>query len=143
MQRQALILGLAAVAVLSSISGFAQEAQEKRTLEERVETLEKELADASATLTGLSEAAQAEAATLDAIARYLQQQARSAGEMVQTLSEAESQGFVAGINYPSRATLLAGWRAQLAALQKGVPGQKAEPAEAEARRGARGTRTPR
>ncbi len=134
MKCQALVLTLAAGAALFSISGQAQnaqEAQEKRTLEERVAALEKELEATQSSLAGLTEQAEAEAATMDAITRYLQSQAREAGAMVKTLAEAESQGFVAGINYPSRETLLTGWRSQLAAVQKSVPGAKPEKVEPE------------
>jgi chromosome segregation ATPase len=134
MKSQALILTLAAGAALFSISGHAQATREKGTLEERVTALEQELEKTNATLAGLRDEAQAKAAGLDAITRYLQSQAREASAMVKTLAAAESQGFVAGINFPSRETLLSGWRAQLAALQKSVPGGEVEAAEPEPNR---------
>lgn len=137
MKRSTSICMLAVGAALFSISGYAQEAQEKLTLEQRVEQLEKQLEENQATLEGLVESAEAGTAELDAISQYLQQQAAAANSMVATLASSESQGFVAGINFPSRETLLSGWRKQLATAQKGVPGVKA-PVEEEDPRSSRG-----
>ena len=137
MGTQKLILVLAAGAALFTISGSAQVAQDNATLEERVAELERALEEARAPLAGLSDSAAAEAATLDAVTVYLQSQAKQAAEMTRTLATAEKQGFVAGINYPSRETLLAGWRSQLAAQQKGLPGAVAPEAEEPGRRGRR------
>ena len=53
--------------------------------------------------------------------RYLDAQAKSAALMAETLDESEKAGFTFGINPDSRQILLAGWREQLAVLQKDVP----------------------
>ncbi len=52
---------------------------------------------------------------------YLQNMAKTAALMSNTLDTAEQKGFTAGINPASRETLLEGWRAQLSKLQKNVP----------------------
>jgi len=137
MGTQKLILALAASAALFTISGSAQVAQDNATLEERVAELEQALEEARSQLAGLSESAAVEAATLDAVTVYLQNQAKQAAEMTTTLAKAEKQGFVAGINYPSRETLLAGWRSQLLAQQKGLPGDVPPEAELPDRRARR------
>jgi|GEM_PF-1359555 len=139
MKLQNTLCVLFAGAALLSIQGRAQDSVQQDTLEQRVEQLEKELVEVTASLEALTEAAEAEAAELDGISRYLQQQAAAAKTMVGTLATSESQGFTAGINYESRHTLLGGWRNQLAAAQKGVPGTAAEP-EAEAGRARIGQR---
>lgn len=126
MKRNSSILLLAAGAALFAISGYAQEAQDNQTLVQRVELLEKELEQTKATLQGLSEAAVAQAAETDAITKYVQQQSEAAARMVDTLSSSESQGFVKGINFTSRETLLSGWRTLLGSAQKGVPGARPE-----------------
>ena len=131
MKRHQTICLLAAGAALLSISGHAQQSQEKLNLQQRVQVLEKQLAETTGILAGLAEASRAEAAQLDAINRYLQKQAAAASGMVKTIASSESQGFVAGINFPSRETLLAGWRQQLAVTLQGVPGNSGSQPEGE------------
>ena len=135
MNRQPLFIALLAAAALLSITGFAQEARTQETLETRVTELENELENSRAEVSALLVTATEDAATVDAIVRYLRAQSVSATQMVKTLSTSESQGFAAGINFQSRETLLAGWRAQLAGVQKGLPGQA--PVEEEPKRRSR------
>ena len=133
MKQQLTGLALGAALVLS-LGAYAQKTQQNGTLEERVLKLEQELVATQEALKGVAEAAAAEAAAIDTIHVYLSTQAKSAEAMQKTLAKSEQQGFVAGINYPSRETLLAGWRDHLASLQRGVPGQKPAPAEPSRRR---------
>jgi hypothetical protein len=116
-------LALGALLVLS-LGAAAQESRQASTLEERVQTLEAQLEATREELRGLAQAAATEAAALDEVHDYLAAVGRSAEAMAKTLDRAEQQGFVAGINYPSRETLLRGWREQLSTLGQGVPGGK-------------------
>ena len=68
---------------------------------------------------------------------YLNSVSKTAAEMSKTLDSVEAKGFTAGINPSSRETLLAGWRSQLAALQKNVPSLEKEASKAESGRGRR------
>jgi len=133
MKQQPLLLSLLAAAALLSITAYAEKAQDARTLEERVDSLEQEVQAMRATLAGLGEASSAGASQLDAINAYLKKQAQSAKRMEETLAEAESLGFVAGINHASRSTLLSGWRDSLAVRQKGLPGPSTDKPKAAAR----------
>lgn len=135
MKRHQSLCLLALGATFFSISGFAQQKQDKQTLEQRVEILEHELEETRGTLAALLESAEEGTAEIDAITKYLQDQAVAATAMANTLSASESQGFTKGINFGSRETLLAGWRSQLASAQKGVPGAKPAPAEEKKPRG--------
>ncbi len=65
---------------------------------------------------------------MEQVVLYLRDQAQAAKLLQETLDAVEAKGFTAGINPDSRATLLAGWRAQLAAMQANVPGAGALPA---------------
>ncbi len=133
MKQQLTGLALGAALVLS-LGAYAQKTQQNGTLEERVLKLEQELVATQEAFTALSQAAAAEAAAVDNIHIYLNTQAQSAASMHKTLAKSEEQGFIAGINYPSRETLLAGWRDHLASLQRGVPGAKPVPVETKRRR---------
>ncbi|MFT7668171.1 MAG: cell division septum initiation protein DivIVA [Planctomycetota bacterium] len=125
MKRHQSIALLSVFAATLAISGYSQEFQEKKTLEERVEQLEKDLELANSNLESLTASATAEAAKIDAVTKYIQEQAVAADAMVSTIATMEVQGFTKGINFGSRETMLAGWRAQLSSTQKGLPGGKA------------------
>lgn len=135
MKRLSLICALLAAAAILSMGGHAQVTQEKKNLEQRVEELEKQLEETRGQLAGLTEALEAEAATIDGLAKYVKLQAEQAAAMTSTLSRSEAAGFTAGINFNSREILLAGWRKQLAAMQASVPAgggkavKKGEPIE--------------
>lgn len=129
MKPLALICALSSVVAILSLGGHAQVSQEKKTLEQRVEELEKALAETRGQLTGLTEAFEKETATIDALRSYAAKQAEAANAMAATLDRSESEGFTAGINYSSRVTLLAGWRKQLGEMQNGVPGGPVRPAD--------------
>lgn len=133
-QLTGLVLG---AALVLSLGAYAQKAQQNGTLEERVLKLEQDLVATQEAYLGLAQAAAAEAAAVDNIHIYLNTQAQSAAAMHKTLEKSEQQGFVAGINYPSRETLLTGWRDHLASLQRGVPGAKPQPVETTGRDGRR------
>ena len=67
---------------------------------------------------------------IEQVLKYLETQAESAKAMSVVLDDSEQKGFTYGINPDSRIALLAGWRAQLEAMQKDVPTGK-PPAKAE------------
>jgi len=125
-------LALGAALVLS-LGAAAQESRQASSLEERVQELETQLTATREELRGLAVAAAQEAAALDEVHDYLVGVAKSSEAMAATLDRSEEQGFVAGINYPSRETLLRGWRQHLNALRERVPGAKPEPAPARRR----------
>lgn len=126
MKRYPLIWALAAGAVLLSIGGHAQQAQDKSTLEQRVADLERRLSEIESTSAGLESAVAENTGSLDEILAYVKQQAKGAAAMAKTLDASESQGFTSGINFDSRETLLAGWRDFLALTQKGIEKPKVE-----------------
>lgn len=68
-------------------------------------------------------------ALVDDTVTYLQSHAKSSAQMVSVLSASEDAGFTFGINPESRELLLDGWRKQLDAAQKHVPGGKAKAAD--------------
>lgn len=94
-------------------------------LEERVDRLERSLAQAR----DLADKAQRElakqSALLDQVVAYLGAQAKAADELAKTLDRSEAEGFTYGINPRSREILLTGWRAQLVQAQASLPGAKA------------------
>lgn len=90
-------------------------------LEDRVARLETDLARQRETVARLESA--------------LGELAEGAREMAETLDRSEAQGFTAGINYQSRETLLSGWRAYLARVEKvAPPARSREQTEASSRR---------
>lgn len=113
-------LALGAALVLS-LGAAAQESRQASSLEERVQALEGQLEATREELRALADATAREAADLDEVHDYLRAVARSSEQMTTTLDRSEQQGFVAGINFPSRETLLRGWRQHLAILRKGLP----------------------
>ncbi|MFT7486993.1 MAG: type II secretory pathway pseudopilin PulG [Candidatus Paceibacteria bacterium] len=139
MKQQPLLLSILGAATLLSLTGYAQKNQDAKTLEERVQGLEQELAGLRESFGGLTESSEKAASQMDGISVYLQSQAKSAKQMQGTLAQAEKLGFIPGINFSSRETLLSGWRAQLQTQQQGVPG--ATPVkESEPTRGRRSSR---
>lgn len=130
MKKQPLFLCILGATALLSMTGYSQKAQESKNLEERVKELEAQVEAMQTSLDAVTESASAEAGAIDAINAYLQQQAKASQTMAGVLDKAESLGFVAGINFPSREALLKGWRAQLSAQQKSVPGKAAQKAPA-------------
>lgn len=99
-----------------------------------IEALQEELAEVKAELASTR-------ALLDETVLYLNEQAKGARDLLAVYQSAEEAGFTAGINYQSREILLAGWRKQVAAQQKGLPGAAPAPvapaADAPRGRGAR------
>lgn len=97
----------------------------RETLEERVDRLERSLAQAR----DLADKAQRElskqSALLDQVVAYLGAQAKAADELTKTLDRSEAEGFTYGINPRSREILLTGWRAHLQQAQASLPGAKA------------------
>lgn len=91
-------------------------ATELQALRERVDVLERE--------------ARANATLVANLQRYLEAQSKAAQAMQETLNASEKEGFTFGINPRSRETLLAGWREQLANLQKDLPAAKPTPPSA-------------
>jgi len=114
-----------ALVALVGLDGRAQVAPGQDTLEERVQRLERDLAVARDELGAMSADLERATGLLDQTVRYLRDQSQGAAAMAGTLDASERAGFTKGINYASRELLLAGWRAQLAAQQKGVPGEPA------------------
>lgn len=134
MKNQPLFLCILGATALLSISGYAQKAQDSKTLEERVEQLEAQVEAMETAMEAVAANSEAEAGALDSITNYLQQQANASKAMSGALDQAESLGFVAGINFPSREALLKGWRAQLGAQQKSVPGKASKQATTTAKK---------
>ena len=58
---------------------------------------------------------------------YFENNKKAAAELTKALAASESAGFTFGINPKSRELLLAGWRKQLDAVQKNVPGTPSKP----------------
>ena len=108
------------VAALLTAQGFSQDGEGTKTLEDRVDGLEVELAETRAQLAENK-------ATLDKVTRYLAEQAKASQAMRKTLDASEEAGFVPGINHGSRTILLSGWREQLGKAGTGLPGAKPEP----------------
>lgn len=109
------------------MGGTVQSAQEKRTLEQRVQELEFQIsADAASmqTLLGDVKTLQAQQAKVQS---YLAAQAEEAADLAKTLDNAEAAGFAQGINYHARELLLAGWREQIATQRANVPGLEKKP----------------
>lgn len=52
---------------------------------------------------------------------WIEKQSKASQSLAGVLDQAQAQGFAAGENWKSRETLLAGWRAQIAAAQEGLP----------------------
>lgn len=119
-----------AAAALLSFAAPQRDLQERRTLEERVEKLEKALAATVDRTDALSAELAATTALLDQTVRYVQAQAHGAAALARTLDQSEQEGFTYGINPRSRELLLSGWRGSLRTARTGVPGLK--PAERQA-----------
>jgi len=81
-----------------------------KALEAEVATLKAELA-ASKTM-------------LDETTRYLAGAKARSEALLKTFDQAQEQGFTAGINFTSRETLLAGFRAYAKGESEGLPGAK-------------------
>ena len=120
------ILFLACFAGVTS-STFGQD-EAKADLEAEVQALKGEV-------TELRAAIEDSQSRLDEMVKYLQQNQKAAQELNSALAASEAAGFTFGINPKSRELLLAGWRKQLSAVQKGVPGGPAKEATAETTRG--------
>jgi uncharacterized coiled-coil protein SlyX len=115
--------------LLLVMGGTVQSAQEKQTLEARVQQLEFQTSADAATIETLLLDVQTLQAQQAKVTSYLTAQAKEAGRLSKTLDTAEAQGFAQGINYPARESLLAGWRAQIATQLTNVPGAKEKPGE--------------
>lgn len=120
------------------MGGTVHSAQEKQTLEERVQQLEFQTSADAATIETLLLDVRTLQAQQAKVQSYLTAQAEEAERMSKTLDIAEAEGFTKGINYPAREALLAGWRAQIATQRANVPGTDKQPdAPAQGRRAAR------
>ena len=109
------------------MGGTVQSAQEKQTLETRVQQLEFQISADSATIETLLLDVQTLQAQQAKVNSYLVAQAEQAELMAKTLDSSEAEGFAQGINYTSRELLLAGWRAQIATQRTNVPGMEKKP----------------
>ena len=131
-----LTLAAGGLFLLTSISLPVQgQTQDSDALEARVAALEQELGT-------LQEENAQLLARLDKTQAYLQAQANAAAKMLETLDQSEAEGFTKGINYQSRETLLAGFRAFWKGVGTGVPKATAAKDEEEAKdpRATRGRR---
>lgn len=133
MSRSLAVLTLAGAALAGSLAPRTA-AQDP----DRLGKLEASQAEIDRKLAGLATDVRANAEAIAAIQGYLQQQAKAATQMQETLDASEKAGFTYGINPESRHLLLAGWREKLASERNGVPGE-AGPAE----KGAKVERAPR
>jgi len=115
---------LSAGLFLLALGGSVQSAQEKKSLETRVQELEFQTAVDAETVQALMLDVQALQAHRSAVEHYLHAQAAEAQRMAATLNTSEEEGFTSGINFRSRELLLEGWHAQLEVLRKDVPGEK-------------------
>ncbi len=131
--KHTLSFGLVIGAAVLATGGWVESAQEKVTLETRVATLEAQVENLLAMSEAQTQEVQGMRVLVDQTVRYLKQQSAGATAMLGTLSQAEKLGFTKGINFPSRETLLAGWRSQLTALSKDLPGAVPEPEEGKAK----------
>lgn len=119
MNARTLWIGILGAALLA-VQGFSQDGGGTKTLEDRVDGLELELAETRAQLAENK-------ATLEQVTRYLAEQAKASEAMRKTLDASEEAGFVPGINHGSRTILLSGWRELLGKAGEGLPGAKPEP----------------
>ncbi len=122
--KQSSTLAVSVGLFLLALGGTVQSAQEKGTLEERVQDLEFQLKanrDVVDSLLAEVKDLQAHKASVET---YLTAQALQAEAMAATLDESEREGFTQGINFKSREVLLAGWRDQLSELRANVPGME-------------------
>lgn len=120
------------------MGGSVQSAQEKQTLETRVQQLEFQISTDSAVVMTLLDDVKKLQAHQAQVNSYLAAQVAQAQALAKTLDESEAEGFAQGINFRSRELLLAGWREQIATQQKNVPGTETKPAAPEqGRRAAR------
>jgi len=113
------------------MGGTVQSAQEKQTLEARVQQLEFQTSADTATIESLLLDVQTLQAQQAKVHSYLVAQAEQAELMAKTLDESEAEGFTKGINFHSRELLIAGWRAQIATQRANVPGMEKKPGAAE------------
>ena len=127
MRRHLIVVLFLASFIGVSASSFGQE-EAKADLEAQVQALAAEVATLR---TDLEESS----ARIDETLTYLKQNQKAAEELVSALAASEAAGFTFGINPKSRELLLAGWRKQLSAMQKGLPGAPAEEAAAKQTRG--------
>jgi hypothetical protein len=95
----------------------------------KIEILEKDIVTTRRHVDELDAQLAETRAELDAVLKYVGEQAASAKNMAKTLDESEQAGFTFGINPDSRHILLRGWRESLAAVQKDLPGAPAPSAK--------------
>jgi hypothetical protein len=98
-----------------------QGGQDKNDAQKRIESLEQDLGAQKQKYDALAADVETTKVLLVKTLEYLDAQSKSAATMAETLDESERLGFTYGINPDSRTTLLAGWRAQLAAAQEALP----------------------
>lgn len=66
---------------------------------------------------------------LDRTDHYLRTQAKNAERMIEAVGQAEEQGFVPGINWQSRETLIGAWRDFYGEMKNGLPPAQGEEGE--------------
>ena len=86
---------------LGLVTGYGVQQDAKQDLREQVEALEGRVV---------------------AVEGYLAAQVEADKALLTAVDRSVDQGFTAGINFPSRETLVAAWRARAAAAAKGLPG---------------------
>ncbi len=120
------LLPIAFVVAAAAGFGLAQDdtppATPQSDLEKRVAALEQQVATLNRDMAARTQ-------LLEDTTRYLNAQAKAAESMLTTFDQAEKQGFTAGINFASRETLLAGFRAYMNAQKAGLPKPAAKTAE--------------
>jgi hypothetical protein len=120
----------AVVVVLAALLGglaFSQDPPAPASNQERLDRLELDLAAAKLRIEALSTEVGEAKKKMAATVKYVDEQAKAAGVMMDVLDQSERAGFTYGINADSRHILLRGWRDQLDAAQKDVPELEAPP----------------
>lgn len=89
---------------------------EQDALEKRVQALETKLAEGANAI-----------ARVEAIEEYLAAQSAADAAVIKAVDEAVDQGFTSGINFKSRETLVAAWKARAEAAAANLPAPKKAP----------------
>lgn len=134
---KAMLSGVVVVALLLGGLAFSQGTEKGKgggnaEAQKQAEALQQELSGLKQKHDALAADLEETKALMAKTLAFLDAQAKSAAALAAALDEAEQQGFTAGINPQSRQTLLAGWRAQLAAAQQNVPAVPPKKADAPA-----------
>src|SRR5215203_5976368 len=114
------LLALSLLTTVAALSGlaFSQDPVPAETTEKRIERLEKELVATRERTEALFATLTQTREQVDGLLKYIATQADASKNLARALDESELAGFTYGINPDSRKILLAGWREQLATMQK-------------------------